>query len=337
MKKILALLLSLLLLASFLTGCSKSKSDNEGTAPVASASVTGMDDAYYQYAPEEGRDAGSQSEGAPAEDFTNSNGTLAQTGPDIERKIIKNAKADLETEDVLRLYDTLLEEAKRMGGYEFSREIQEDSSDYKTVFATLKLPPDQLDAFLTYAGEQAKIINQAVSAEDITEEYYDTQTRLKTLRTSLDKYYEFLAKAESIEDILRVQGSIDQLTQEIELLEGQLKRYNALTDLAELSLRIYEARDPGRAPKEIEWNSLSLSDMWNLIKRGVVSVLGGLFSALQWIVVALATISPVLLILAIALLIILRATRKERRARKERRKAQQALLQPPPEEDSPEP
>ncbi len=220
------------------------------------------------------------------------------------RKIIKTAHIDLETEDTLALYQKLASWTQSNGGYEFSKN-QYKSGDATVMEATLKLPPDKLNAFLDFAAQSGTVVNSSVDAQDITDSYYDVQTRLASKRKSLEQYYELLKNTQTVEEIVTVQQSINQLTEEIEALEGSLKLWDSQIDYSDVHVFIREYSDPVKIKKDFNWNTMSFDDMLYMMKQGFLSVVNTVASCLQWIAIILVSASPILLpLLAVVLLLI---------------------------------
>ncbi|MDR0324617.1 MAG: DUF4349 domain-containing protein [Oscillospiraceae bacterium] len=227
------------------------------------------------------------------------------------RKIIWDASMDIEAEDAAGLHARLAARAAELGGYEHTNNIRH-YEQYSTVSATFKIPPQHLQNFMAYAGDEGKIINSSIGSDDITEGYYDTQLRLETKRHSLDRYFALLSEAKDIDEILRVQRIIDGIIEEIEAMEGRLRVWDILTDMATVSVSIRQENDPVTLRREINWNTLTADDMGYLIKSGFIAVIGTVLAILQWVAISLLVTAP----LWISVLIILWSWRKRRKQRR---------------------
>ena len=124
----------------------------------------------------------------------------------------------------------------------------------------------------------------------------------------LDNYYNYLESAKSIDETLSLQKVIDQITEDIEALEGKLNLWDSLTDEATLTITISQKNDPQKPQKAVDWNALSWNDMGTLITNGFVTVMNVIVSIVQWFVIFLASVSPVLIIASIIIVIIKRKT-----------------------------
>lgn len=222
----------------------------------------------------------------------------------VERKIIKNANLYLQADDVLEAYQKILEYAKQNSGYETSYSYsQSQNNNNGYVTAEIKIDPDKLDAFMTFAGDCAKVISSNITSDDITASYYDYQTRLETMEKSLDRYYVLLETADNTDSIIAIQSQIDSLTLEIESLKGQIKLYDSLVEQSTVQIEIRPTSGIGSG-ESVQWNSLSFDDITKLSSNGFMTVINGIWSVLQWILIVIISISPLLIIAAIVIVII---------------------------------
>ncbi len=343
-KRINVTWVCILMVALILGACS---GGNKEMSDVAEGGANSMSEAEYEeeglvgedYSSEDGAGAdmevaeGSESNGviadevvdeAALEDADNSGGaapeaadrTATDPAVDYDKKIIKNARVEMEAKDSDQLYKELVNYGKSLGGYEFSHNIAVHEN-YSVINAVYKIPPDKLDQWLQYAGEKGTIINSNMSSEDITDAYYDAETRLESKEKSLNQYRALLLKADTIEDITYIQGIIDRITEDIEAHKGKLEMWNAQVDMATVEILIRGEEDPVKIKKEIHWNSLGVEDVGYLINRGLATMLNAIISVLQWILVAVVVTSPIWLIAGVAFLL-WRAKRGKRRRRVKR-------------------
>jgi hypothetical protein len=228
------------------------------------------------------------------------------------RKIIWDASMDIEAKDAAELHNRLTARAAELGGYEFTHNIQHHER-HSVVNATYKIPPQHLQTFMAFAGDEGKVINRRMSSDDVTEGYYDASLRLESTRNSLAQYYRFMDEAENLDEVLRLQRIIDGIIEDIEAFEGRLRMWDILTDMATVSVLIRQENDPVSIRREINWNALTLNDMGYLIRNGFIAVTSTVFTVLQWVLIAVIVTSP-LWITALAVLWIFLRRRKKRRA-----------------------
>lgn len=294
-KQMISVFLCLLLLLSLLVGCA-SQSKNSVGFPEDEALL------------EEGQYDSAQN--------TSASYTAGGTSSPLQKdkKIIKNAQLELRAKDVGVCYQQLLDQAVSLGGYEFSQTMSEFEGG-KNVTAVLKLPPEQLDAFIRFAGESFKLTHSSVSSDDISQQYYDSQTRLETMKKSLDQYYVLLEKAEDTTSMLEIQKQIDSLILEMEALEGSLAYWDQLVAESTVEISIYT--ESTLADSETEWKVLSGSEMGKMIKNGFLKLCNVVVTVLQFLCIILICSAPIWIPVLILVLVLTRKRRKNKKSKSE--------------------
>lgn len=283
MKRLLFLVSAAILVLALISGCAASSTTADQGSPGTQSTTT--------YASNDGA-------GEPTGDL-----------PAAVRKVIKNVELYLEAKDVQMAYDSILAYAEQHGGYEFNRS-QQTSGDVVTINAQIKIDPDQLNDLIDYIGSVCQLNEQRTSSEDITSDYYDAKTRLATMEKALLTYYTFLEDAKTIDESLKVQNQINDLTLQIESLKGQISLWDNL--LAESTVTIYlrQTTDPVQVKREINWSTLSFDDMGYLMQSGLTWLLNIIVVVLQWAAIIIVITSPLWII---ALLVIWLVRRRRRR------------------------
>jgi len=247
---------------------------------------------------------------APSKDTTGGSGTKPAA---IQQKLIKDGEMTVDSADVNATYATILAFAKKNGGYEFTRQ-RTKSGNYTKIIAVIKIRPDRLDKLMEVSGTGVEVIKSNISSEDITADYSDTKIRLKTQEEGLKKYYEFLKKAKNIDEILAIQDSINSITEDIESMKGQIRMWDALVGEATLTITLQQKDDPVKVVKEIKWNALTPEDMGRMISNGFITIVNTIVSVVQWLVIALAALSPIIILAGVALFLLLKRNKKKKKA-----------------------
>jgi len=326
MKRILIILSVGLLCITCFTGCrnmviSEALDDGVGMNYKNTQAVAENDYDYYAEA-EEFEDADWSSSNTAINETRNrleinEVAGVSASNPQHTRKIIRNAYLSVETskeQDMAQVYGELLAFCGTIGGHEFSGEINNGDS-YSYVMSVMKIPPDKLDDFLNYVGDKVKIINSRIDADDVTAEFYDLTTRLETKRKSLESYYKLLENADSVEEIIQIQRTIDNITEEIEATEGRLRVLADLVDMATVTLSMHQENDPDAQRREVEWGALSGKDMGYYISSGFKSVINTIAALAQWLVIILLVTSPLWLPVTIILIIVIKRYKKNKAKR----------------------
>ena len=73
-------------------------------------------------------------------------------------------------------------------------------------------------------GDFGKIRRKNIYTSDVTDQYYDLETRLLTKRELLKKLQGYLKNASNMDEILKIETKISDVTSELEVMQGQMNR-----------------------------------------------------------------------------------------------------------------
>lgn len=289
MKRIIAISLTLLVALSVLSSCSSKENYKAGSAPpMEGANNTGM--------------VAEKAQASDQKQVTPQNKIKAQ-------KIIKNAGIDCESKNVNDAYSKIIDWAKKNGGYEFNQ-TKENTDNFIRINSVIKIKSENLDEFIKFISKNTIIINQSINSENKTDEYYDAEIRLNTKKESLKKYYDLLQKTNTIDDILKINTFIDNLTAEIEGLENQIKNIDAQASESTVTISISQIDDPNKPKQDFSFSALSLNGLFSYISNGFLIVVNGIVLALQWGIISIFAISPLIIIVIIIIWILKRNKKK---------------------------
>ncbi|MBI5949265.1 MAG: DUF4349 domain-containing protein [Chloroflexi bacterium] len=230
------------------------------------------------------RDTKGQSTGSPAggpqppatgSNITTTGGGLPLPTGDaasLERKIIFTANLALSADDVSTSFNEVGRIARSAGGFiEKSslaqRKTGDDGQERQYGSLTIRVPSgayqDVLASLRTLPG--AKLDREDSGSNEVTEEYADLQSRLRNLERSEAQYLRLLEQAKTIQEIITVNERVDGIRAQIEQVQGRLKLYDDLTDLATISVSLSPIipgkvePKPDNGPKSF---SESFADAW---------------------------------------------------------------------------
>jgi hypothetical protein len=131
------------------------------------------------------------------------------------------------------------------------------------------------------------------AGQDVSQELVDLEARIRHLEAVETQLLGFLEQADSVADALTVQSELNRVQGELEQARGRLAYLDDQVAFATISLDVRErqvaaAGGDGGGP----WG---IVDAWRAAGTGFVTVIG-------WMLVAAATIAPVVLLLALAFL-----------------------------------
>jgi hypothetical protein len=156
---------------------------------------------------------------------------VANDGPDVGRHIIYTATMQI---SVFNLKDAMARaEAmpSKYGGY-----VQNMSGAY----FVMRIPSGKLRTAMDEVAGLGVVDNRTLDAQDVTEEFLDIETRIAVLEGTQKQMLELLTKARTVEEALKVRQALDQITMELEVLKGRLRRLESLTEFSTLTLNLVE-------------------------------------------------------------------------------------------------
>lgn len=189
--------------------------------------------------------------GAQAE--TASVQATAQTLPDdFDRKIVKTAELGIRAENVRESADDAQRIAAGFGGNVLSSRVSRgDDSLYANL--TLSVPASDFEAALDeLRGLGKKVTDDAVSGEDVTEEFVDLESRERNLLAAEASLLDLYDKAVSVDDTLTIQRELTNVRGEIELVQGRIEYLEQRTAFSRITLSIEPT--PGPKPSPPAWN-----------------------------------------------------------------------------------
>lgn len=274
---------------------------------IYTASAT-ADESVEEYAKEEYAD-----ESAAAEDSVE----VTESAQTSERKLIKTVDCDVETENFDELLSTIETKTDSMGGYIESSYTYNGSSYYadtdRGASLTIRIPADNLDAFLSAVSEESNVISRDESVTDITLEYVDLESHKKALQTEQDRLLELIEQAQNVEDIVTLESRLSEVRYQIESMESQLRTYDNQVSYSTVYLNINEVTTLTPVKEQ---------SVWEKIGTGFLESLSGVGRGLLNFVIFFIIRIPYLVVWAVlifAAVMIIRALIRHKRKKKEKK------------------
>lgn len=165
----------------------------------------------------------------------------------IGEKVIRTVSQDYETVNFPEATDFIRETVRRHDAFiEYSYESSYTPSggasrQYRIVDYTLRVPTEQLNAFLNdLEGMDAYRVSEQMGSEDVTQQYRDTEARIRVLDNKENRLTALLEQAETIEEIIQVENSLSDTIAEREQLQSQLDYFDDLIDYTVVRMTITE-------------------------------------------------------------------------------------------------
>lgn len=219
-----------------------------------------------------------------------------RSGAKAESRILRTAQLALRTPDLDGTLSALRAQAAALGGSVTSCSVRGEKSASRSAELELSIPSEQLDGFLSGAGELGTVTSSQTRAEDVTASYQDNASRLESARAQKRRLDELFEKAEDMEDIVTLTDAIFSVQQEIDALEGRNRSIDERAANAQVSVSLTERPDqPEPEPASFA------QTLWQRLKEGLEALgdfagglLEGLAWALPWLAAAAAVVATVL-------------------------------------------
>lgn len=329
MKKILALVLSVLMLLS-LCGC--------GAVSAKSASPVSQSSFAADYAaPREEALSDGMSGLAAANGAAEARGAAAaKTGSNESAqpaenpaKVIYSADVTVESTDFDAALGQLAALVERFGGWVESSsinganyyDISHGRSSPRSASYTLRIPGERFDELMGTLTELGNVPYTHVYTENVTAQYYDTQAHMAAYQAQETRLLEMMKSAESVEDIILLEDRLTEVRWQIESLQSSLNNWDRRVSYSTVYLQLNEVREytPETPPVQLRYGER----LARAFRDGLNSVGRFFKDFLLWFIEALPTLA-VLAVLLVVLLPLLRRLARKGKARREARRAARA-------------
>jgi hypothetical protein len=167
--------------------------------------------------------------------------TPGANNPTANRKLIRNATAELEVASFDESVQKITVFAAEEKGYVSTTSSEKQANGKLRGEIVVKVLPDNLDRFLGKLRGIGELKNQALTTEDVTKAYFDTESRLKNARLMEQRLIEILkTKSKDVADLLEVEKELGRVREEIETMQGELKFMDSQVAFATVTITLAE-------------------------------------------------------------------------------------------------
>ena len=145
------------------------------------------------------------------------------------RKLIRTGTIRFEVSSLSETKAAAEAWAKRFGGY-----VSDFSEDGRSLGMTVHIPSPAFDDAMSSSGAIGKVVSKSADSVDVTDRFYDLDSRLATRRVLLERLQSYLKEAKNIKDMLEIETKINDVTAEIEQMQGQFNRLSKQIDYSEI-------------------------------------------------------------------------------------------------------
>lgn len=259
--------------------CTSGGDDEAGAG--AAADVSGGDSAVA----EEGG-----GEAVPVSQPSQGGGSVPSVGP----RIVQTASLSLSVPR--REFDSTIQHARTIatgsGGFVVSSSASQ-GTERRLVRGTLvvRIPERAYARVIDQLSGLGRVEGREEAGQDVSQEAVDLEARIRHLEAVEAQLLGFLEDAENVSAALAVQAELNRVQLELEQARGRLQYLDDQVAFATISLEVRERQAQVAAAGD--GGPWSIVDAWSDAATGFVTVVG-------WILVAAATIAPVVLLLLLA-------------------------------------
>jgi hypothetical protein len=223
-----------------------------------------------------------------------------------DRKIIYTADMQIEVRDYQESLHSLQSSISEYGGYLVESSMYEETENSLTSgFITARIPQEHFDEFIEIVEDGSdRVVDSAVSGQDVTEEYIDLESRLNSKELVEERLLSFMEQAEETEDLLAISDDLADVQEEIEEITGRMNYLQDKTDLATVTIHIEE--------RDVRISGVGEEDLntWEKTQEQFMKSINFLISAFSGLFVFLVGNLPLILLLGVIGLIAFLIVRK---------------------------
>lgn len=203
----------------------------------------------------------------------------------IERKIIRTVTLTVEVKHVDEAFESTKEMAEGLGGFISNSLSYEDNTGQTAMNVTIRIPAEKINETVSKIKGLGRVNREAMSGDDITEQYVDVEARLSNARKLEAKLLTLLdTKTNRLKDLVEVEKELASVRENIESYEGRKRVWDNELNYSTITVSFVEPRGFG---------------------LGIFSPLSGLFqrslqaltSSIAWLIVIVSAALPWLIVL----------------------------------------
>ena len=157
-------------------------------------------------------------------------------------KMIRTIDMTLSTRTFDKDLENIQATLARLKGYVETSSLSSERSYSRYANLRLRLPAENLDAFVAEMKGIGRALSVNESAEDVSERYTDVETRLATQQAKMTRLQELLKQAISVTEMLKIEASIADTQYMIDSLSGSLRGMDSKVSYATVSIYLKEER-----------------------------------------------------------------------------------------------
>lgn len=229
-------------------------------------------------------------------------------GAAVQRLVIKNANLSIVVADPADAQSDIAALAEGMGGFVVESNLYQTTTssglEVPRAQITVRVPAERLQEALDVMEDMAiRVENRSESGQDVTAQYTDLQSRLRNLEDAEELLRAIMQEAEHTEDILDAFNQLNRITEQIEVLRGQIQYYEEAAAMSAVSVQLI----PSAAEQPINVGGWEPEGVAREAIQALIAALQGL---VNWLIRVVLYVLPLLLIFGIPAWLIYRGIRR---------------------------
>ncbi|WP_405011224.1 DUF4349 domain-containing protein [Kitasatospora sp. NBC_01539] len=223
---------------------------------------------------------------------------IAYTG----RIVLEVKAADLD-----RVADAVRGVATGGGGFVGGESLNGGQGGPSSGRIELKVPSARFQQAIEQLAGLGTVLSRSSQADDMTQQVVDTESRLKTQQASVDRVRALLADAKTLSEVVSLESELTRREADLESLKRQQQELAAQTSLSTITV---ELRRPSVTAVEEEEKP---DGLWTTVADAFRDGWRVLWAILRGLLIALAALSPFVLLLAPVAWLVRRSVLRRRR------------------------
>lgn len=142
-----------------------------------------------------------------------------------DRKLVYTGNLTIEISSLADAKSSVESWVKKFDGY-----ISDSFENTSSIRITAKIPSGSFSQAMQECGQIGKLKSKNINSSDVTEQFYDLDTRLSTRKVLLERLKKYLSEAKDMQDMLKIETKINDVTSELERMQGQMNRLKLQID-----------------------------------------------------------------------------------------------------------
>ncbi len=166
------------------------------------------------------------------------------TPVDYGRLVIYRASIFVQARDVAGATREAVAIVEGLGGIVFGQRIQTNPEPRTEI--VFKVRPEDFSVALERLAGVGELVDQLISADDVTERIVDFKSRIITAEVSVGRLRKFLGEATDLNNVALIERELLNRETDLETLKGQLRTLEDQVNLATITLTIGQVPEPSR-------------------------------------------------------------------------------------------